>query len=351
MAVLTALDLAGAQAIARRYGLMVREVLPIPAGSVNSNFALLHSGSGPPSSVPAGEGDGRVFLRIFEEQDAQSARREAALLDHLCAGGVRTPRPLVTTDGAGFISEHAGKPVAIFPWCEGQTTCQAGVTPERARRVGEALGRVHLAGATFEGASESRFDAPRLRGRLDELARRSLDAQLRAVTVELGAQLERSLALPPPPPSSQGVIHADLFRDNVLWGADGGLAALLDFESASRGSFAFDLMVTVLAWCFAGPARDGSPSRPDHARFEADLARAMVAGYSAVRPPPEAERARYWAEARFAATRFTITRITDFELRSPVSGVFKDYRRFLARLRAIEALGAEGWAALLGVRG
>jgi homoserine kinase type II len=347
MAVLTALDLAGAQAIARRYGLVVHEVLPIPAGSVNSNFALLHSGSGLPPSIPSGEGGARVFLRIFEEQDAQSARREAALLDHLCAGGVRTPRPLVRTDGAGFISEHAGKPVAIFPWCEGQASCQAGVTPERARRVGEALARVHLAGATFEGAAESRFDVPRLRGRLVELARRSLDEPLRAVTVELGAALDRTAALPPPPQDCQGVIHADLFRDNVLWDAGGELGALLDFESASRGSFAFDLMVTVIAWCFAGPAREESPS-PGNGRFEVDLARAMVAGYCAVRPPPEAERARYWAEARFAATRFTITRITDFELRPPMSGVFKDYRRFLARLRMIEALGAEGWAALLG---
>jgi homoserine kinase type II len=344
MAILTALDLPGAQAIGRRYGLTVVEVRPILAGSVNSNYALLHSGGERAPSIPSGAGGAQVFLRIYEEQDAQSARGEAALLDHLCAGGVRTPRPIATADGGDFISEHAGKPVALFPWCEGQGICQAGVTAEHARRVGEALARVHLAGVTFPGGSRSRFDAPGLRGRLDPLRHQSLDAQLRVVTLELGAALDRAMQMPPPSPESQGIIHGDLFRDNVLWDAEGNLAALLDFESASRGSFAFDLMVTVLAWCYAGPARSAD------AHFEVDLARAMVAGYSAVRPIPEAERARYWAEARFAAARFTITRITDYELRPRGVGVFKDYRRFLGRLRAIEMLGAEGWAALLGVR-
>jgi homoserine kinase type II len=339
MAILTALDLPGAQAIGRRYGLAVVEVRPVLAGSVNSNYALVHSGGERAPSIPSGAGGAQVFLRIYEEQDAQSARGEAALLDHLCAGGVRTPRP-IATDGGDFISEHAGKPVAIFPWCEGQGSCQAGVTAERARKVGEALARVHLAGATFQGGSKSRFDVQGMRYRLELLAQRVLDAPLRLVTLELGAALDRSLALPPPPPESQGIIHGDLFRDNVLWDAEEHLAALLDFESASRGSFAFDLMVTVLAWCYAGPTQG--------AHFEIELARAMVAGYSAVRRIPEAERARFWAEARFAAARFTITRITDFELRPRGVGVFKDYRRFLGRLRAIEALGAEGWGALLG---
>lgn len=341
MAILTALDLPGAQAIGRRYGLTVVEVRPVLAGSVNSNYALVHSGGERAPSIPSAAGGAQVFLRIYEEQDAQSARGEAALLDHLCAGGVRTPRP-IATDGGDFISEHAGKPVAIFPWCEGQGSCQAGVTAERARKVGEALARVHLAGATFQGGSKSRFDMQALRGRLEHLKHQPLDARLRVVTLDLGAALDRSLTMPPPPAESQGIIHGDLFRDNVLWDAEGNLAALLDFESASRGSFAFDLMVTVLAWCYAGPTQGAD------AHFEIELARAMVAGYAAVRPIPEAERARFWAEARFAAARFTITRITDFELRPRGVGVFKDYRRFLGRLRAIEALGAEGWGALLG---
>lgn len=342
MAILTALDLPGAQAIGRRYGLTVVELRPVLGGSVNSNYALRHSGGERAPSIPSGAG-AQVFLRIYEEQDAPSARGEAALLDHLCAGGVRTPRPIATADSGDFICEHAGKPVAIFPWCEGQGSCQAGVTAGRAREVGEALARVHLAGATFLGGPRSRFDVPALRGRLEHLGHQSLDAQLRVVTLDLGAALDQALTMPPPPPSSQGIIHGDLFRDNVLWDAEGNLAALLDFESASRGSFAFDLMVTVLAWCYAGPTQGAN------AHFEAELTRAMVAGYSAVRPIPEAERARLWAEARFAAARFTITRITDFELRPRGVGVFKDYRRFLGRLRAIEALGAEGWGALLGV--
>ena len=360
MAILTVLELERAQAIGRHYGIEVREVHPILAGSVNSNYALLHAGRG--STAAGRSGGGIVFLRIYEEQDASAASREAALLNHLSAAGVRTPRPIAREDGGGFTSEHAGKPVALFPWCDGQMICQAGVTPERAWRVGEALARVHLAGATFPGAAGSRFDVPRLRGRLESVAQRALAPPLRAVVRELSAALDRAGELLPPPSESQGVIHGDLFRDNVLWRSDGNLEALLDFESASRGSFAFDLMVTVLAWCYGGapraaePPEDGGavsgnvePAERASANFEPALTRAMMAGYGSTRPMPEAERARLWAEACFAATRFTITRITDFELRSPRAGVFKDYQRFLARLREIEALGPGGWQTLLGV--
>jgi homoserine kinase type II len=95
-------------------------------------------------------------------------------------------------------------------------------------------------------------------------------------------------------------------------------------------------MVTLLAWCF-GDALDPS------------LARALAQGYAAVRPLPEPEAARLHAEGTFAALRFAITRITDFELRPRGVGVYKDYRRFLARADALDALGSEGLRAMLGV--
>jgi homoserine kinase type II len=125
-------------------------------------------------------------------------------------------------------------------------------------------------------------------------------------------------------------VHGDLFRDNVLWGDEGELAALLDFESASDGVLAYDLAVTLLAWCFGDT-------------LSSPLARAMVAGYEAERPLAVAERAGMLAEACVAALRFTITRVTDYAMRV-VTGprVLKDYRRFLARLDALEALGPSG---------
>jgi homoserine kinase type II len=325
MATLTPLPLEDARRLGAAYGLDVTSVRGIPAGSVNSNYALT-----------LGDG-GQVFLRVYEEQQAASAAGEARLLAHLAERGVKTPRPrpLVTDAGdaaGGFIAEHAGKPVAVFPWIEGDSLCQKRVTPNAARKLGAALAEVHLAGDSFEGAPASRFGAAQLASRLRGLEAMSLDAELSAVVARLGEDLARTADRSSP---GQGLIHGDLFRDNVLW-QDGEISALLDFESASIGSRPFDLMVTILAWCFGDTL--------DH-----ELVRSLAGGYTAVRPLPEDEAAALHAEGSFAALRFSITRITDFELRPRGSGVYKDYRRFLARGAALRELGPRGLRALFGV--
>ena len=133
--------------------------------------------------------------------------------------------------------------------------------------------------------------------------------------------------------------HGDLFRDQVLWSDDGEISALLDFESACHGTFAYDLMVTVLAWCVGD---DLDPA----------LARAMFEGYQRVRPLGQDERAALVAEGRFAALRFAITRITDFSMRAhtaagTVGPVARDWRRFMMRF---EKLGTLDFGELLPAR-
>ncbi len=319
MALLTPLTLDAARLLGARYGLEVTSVTPILAGSVNSNFSL---------SLAKGE---RAFLRVYEEQGDSAARGEARLLDHLASRGVPSPRPRRLAAERGFIGDHAGKPVAVFPWCDGEARCQRGVDAASAREVGAALARVHVAGASYADAAPSRFGPDALGRRLVGLEGAALPDDLRRTLAGLGERLA-ALAERPAAPEI-GVIHGDLFRDNVLW-SGGAIAALLDFESASRGSAPFDLAVTMLAWCF-GDA------------FEEPLARAMAAGYASVRPLDDAERSAFYDEARFAALRFSITRITDFELRPAGTGVHKDYRRFVARLEALERLGPRGVGALL----
>ncbi|WP_437734720.1 homoserine kinase [Sorangium sp. So ce1335] len=337
MAILTPLSLVDARRIGALYGLEIADVRGLLAGSVNSNFALTLAG-----------GRGQVFLRVYEEQQLAAASREARMLEHLAAGGVATPQPLRRIDGASrsagaaFIAEHAGKPVALFPWVAGDSICQARVTPEATRRVGSALARVHLVGASFEGASASRFDLDGLDQRLrglrapgPEAAAPALPPEVAAAVDELTGRLERIRAATPRTSGPETLIHGDLFRDNVLW-QGGEISALLDFESASRGSAAFDLAVTMLAWCFGD---DLDPA----------LAAALAAGYTSVRPLAPEERGRLFHESLVAALRFSITRITDFELRPKGSGVYKDFRRFLARQRTLERLGPEGLLSLLGV--
>ncbi|HEY3817405.1 MAG TPA: homoserine kinase [Polyangiaceae bacterium] len=321
MAVLTAIDERDAEALLGAYGSgPLRRLEGIAGGSVNSNFALETE-------------RGRVFLRLYEEQDFAGAQRETAMLERLAAAGVPTPPPVRRSDGA-LVSVVRGKPAALFPWRDGGMRCQAGVTPADARRVGEALARVHLAGAG-EAAPAGRFGFPELVGRLDRIAA-SAHPLFAPLVPSLGASLDRVRAardagLP------QGLMHGDLFRDNVLWEPGGEIAALLDFESACAGTYAYDLMVTVLSWCFGD---DLDPA----------LASALHEGYQGVRPLSEAEKRGLWAEGSFAALRFTITRITDYAMRTGAAGprVVKDWSRFMKRFEKLQALGEGGVRSLLG---
>ncbi len=323
MAIFTALSLEEARALGARFGLAITGARGLDAGSVNTSYELSTAGGS------------RAFLRIYEGASMSAAEREARLLSHLAARGVRTPKPLpIDGRGASFVAEHAGKPAVVFPWIGGEPVCQRGVTEAHARAVGEALARVHLAGASWGEPLVTRFGPEDLALRLETLRNRTdVPEHITQIVPDLDRRLARLPAanLGPLLP----VIHADLFRDNVLW-QDGKLTAVLDFESSSHGSAAFDLMVTMLAWCFGD-------------ELDRDLARALASGYVALRGLSHDERAALHDAALFAALRFTITRITDFELRPRGRGVWKDYRRFVSRTEAIEALGARGLAALLGL--
>ena len=297
----------------------LREIRGIPAGSVNSNYALETS-------------EGRIFLRVYEEQDDAGAKAESILLAQLAAQGVRTPAPIARTDGQ-TLSRLANKPAALFPWISGEMRCQASVTAIDAERVGAELARVHVAGKNAT-AGEGRFNLDDLVLRIDRIggaAQADLAAQAAPLATRLRTWRDRRSALP------IGLIHGDLFRDNVLWSPDGEISALLDFESASRGVLAYDLMVTVIAWCFGDT-------------FEPHLARALVAGYQTLRPLTEDEKNGLLAEGCLASLRFTITRITDYAMRDAIGPrVVKDWRRFMMRFDTLEGLGVDGLRGVLGV--
>jgi homoserine kinase type II len=323
MAVLTAVKDADARALLSAYGQgELRRLEGIAGGSVNSNYALDTTG-------------GRFFLRLYEERSVSGAEAEAAMLERLATAGVPTPAPLRRTDGP-HISVLHGKPAALFPWRDGHMRCQAAVSSADARRMGEGLARVHVAGAK-EMCDKGRFCLPDLLGRLDRIAAAG-DARFAPLVAPLrkrltGTHAERDPSLP------GGLIHGDLFRDNVLWDTRSGeIAALLDFESACEGTYSYDLMVTVLSWCYG-----------EH--LEPELCRAMREGYETIRPLSAAERRGLLAEGCFAALRFTVTRITDYAMRTDAQGprVVKDWRRFLKRFETLEALGPDGLHNVLGI--
>ena len=322
MAVLTAVTEGDARALLEHYDVgQLRTLGGLPAGSVNSNFCLETSTT-------------RLFFRLYEERDLVGAGEETAMIERLAADGVPTPAPLRRRDG-GLVSVVRDKPAALFPWREGTMRCQAGVTVEDTRTVGEALARVHVAGAG-EKCGPGRFDVPGLMGRLDRIEA-SGDSRFSPFAAVLRASLER-VQNARDSTLARGLIHGDLFRDNVLWTEQGTIAALLDFESACEGTFVYDLMVTVLSWCVG-------------ADLQPELARSMREGYESVRALSEAEKRALYTEGRLAALRFTTTRITDYAMRKGSSGprVVKDWRRFLNRFETLEALGPTGVRRALGV--
>ena len=319
MALLTELSLASAVPLAKTFGLDLSRIEPLSIGSVNSNFRLTDSA-------------GKVFFaRLYEEQDHAGALREHAVVALLDDAGVPVVRALKNPAG-GSLADFQGKAFAVFPWVEGESLCQGSVSVAACTALGAALARVHLCSARAPALPEGRFRIPDLRERLKRVETAGRSALLPAVST-IRARLEhyeatraRNLA--------QGICHGDLFRDNVLW-QGARLSALLDFESVCLGNFAYDLMVTTLAWCYGS-------------EFQLPLVQALFDGYRSARPLPAAEVAALRSEGAIACLRFATTRLTDFSLRVPDGAVpVRDFQRFLARMTAIEGGALDGCIASL----
>jgi homoserine kinase type II len=300
---------------------------PIAAGTVNTN-------------VRVETADGSLFLRINEGKTRDDVEREAAIVAYGAARGVPTPAPLRTRSGDAFV-EWKGELASVFPWVAGRTLTRADVTPTHAALVGRALATLHLAGADFADHRPGRYEPDEIRRRAHDVAalgRRELTGQITVLGLALDELArERATELP------MGLIHGDLFIDNVLFADDNvlfaddnvlsaagegeapRLAALLDFEQASWGRFAYDVAVTTLAFGYG---------RED---FRADVVRALLEAYATTRPTAPAERAAFGAELRFAACRFAVTRITDVHLKRDAGAPGgKDFNRYLARLASVE---------------
>lgn len=318
MAIFTSISLEEAREVAAAHGIALPDVVePIPAGSVNSNFFLISRGH-------------RWFLRIYEEQGPEGVAYEWTLLDHLARAGLPVPRR-IRGPAPGEIS-ISGKPIAIFELIGGAMSCQAAVTASRAEAVGRILAEAHRATDTFGHRREGRFT-------LADVERRLLSVDLGAHP-ELGEPVSRlrdtleTVRTEWPPDLPLGVVHGDLFRDNVHFEGD-RIVAVIDWESASDGALVYDLAVTLLAWCWGDD-------------LDWDLARALAHGYAEVRPPSPDEQLALRLACLAAATRFATTRITDFYLREGIGErVYKDYRRFLERLEAIATLDAAELATAL----
>jgi homoserine kinase type II len=322
MALYTVLGEAELAEVARAFGLPPPErVRPEPRGGVNTNYHLWAGGR-------------RFFLRVNEGKSDADVRFEAEVLRFLAEG--RFPiAPLVPAAGGAPFAVAAGRQAMLFEYAAGEEVGRDAVTPAHARRVGEALGRLHDLAGGFPADRPNPYGPARVAAWLADLGPDGGgDAEVARALPALRRELDRAAALPGAP---RGLVHGDLFRDNVLWIGDRP-GAILDWEMACTETFAYDVGVALSAWCY----REG---------YDGARAAALLEGYRARRKvEPETLEALYpWA--RFAALRFAASRIHGYHRAAlgPDRLVKKDWRRYRDRLAALEATGEAGFRALLRV--
>ena len=209
--------------------------------------------------------------------------------------------------------------------------------PEHARQAGGALAQLHRAGAEVTDHRPGRYEPDEIQRRFERIsALAGGDPVLAGAVAVLGPALAR-LAGQRRADVPMGLIHGDLFIDNVLYADSGALTALLDFEQASWGRLAYDLAVSVLAFGFG---------QDD---FRPEVTRAFIEGYTALRTPTPAEQEGFGDELEFAACRFAVTRITDVYLRRGAGAPSgKDFQRYVRRYQRVgeHRAGEDGLFAL-----
>lgn len=227
------------------------------------------------------------------------------LMEHLSKSGVTCPTPIHRRDGK-VLGELAGRPAAIISFLEGVWIKRPNV--EHCGAVGRALAAMHNATITFP---MSRPNALSLAG-WQTLASQA-DGRADSVLQGLAATIAEEIAFHErhwPQGLPNGVIHADLFPDNVFF-LKGRLSGLIDFYFACTDILAYDVAICLNAWCF----------EPDHA-YNATKGRALLAGYRAVRPLSDAEMNAMPVLARGSALRFMLTRLVDW-LNVPAGALVK----------------------------
>ncbi|ANL26865.1 homoserine kinase [Rhizobium phaseoli] len=284
----------------------------IAEGVENSNF-LLHTSKEP------------LILTLYEKRvEKTDLPFFLGLMQHLAARGLSCPLPLPRRDGA-LLGSLSGRPAALISFLEGMWLRKP--EAKHCREVGRALAQMHVAGDGFELKRPNALSIDGWRTLWEK-------SEARADEVEPGLQHEirgeldfLSAAWPKGLPA--GVIHADLFPDNVFFLGD-QLSGLIDFYFACNDLLAYDVSICLNAWCFE---KDGA--------YNITKGTAMLEGYQSVRPLSGEEIAALPVLSRGSALRFFLTRLYDW-LTTPEGAMVtkKDPLEYLRKLRFHRQIGS-----------
>lgn len=290
----------------------------IAEGVENSNFFLQTA-------------RGRFIVTLYEKRvEEADLPFFLGLMEHLAGRGLTCPVPVHARSGAA-LGRLAGRPAVVVTFLEGLAVRRP--TAVHCRALGAALARLHEAGTTFPGARPNVLSIGGWPALLDRAEPRAesvfpgLAGRCRAALGELEAAWPAGLPV--------GIIHADLFTDNVFFVGQ-TLSGVIDFYFACTDFLAYDLAICLNAWCFE---QDGA--------YNVTKGAAMIAGYGSVRGLEAGEVEALPVFARGAALRFLLTRLVDW-LNVPPGALVRpkdplEYDRKLAFHRRVRDAGDYGW--------
>lgn len=264
--------------------------LGIAEGVENSNYLVVTEDEA---------GERKYILTIFEKRvDPHDLPFFIGLKEHLAQKGIPCPLPIRTHAGEAIGQLQDGKYFALVSFLSGRSMRQ--VTAQHLKELGETVAHMHLAAKDFTLKRPNTLSLAGWR-KLFERSAEGADVHFPGLKEAVMEELHFLMsAWPSPQELPGGVIHADIFPDNVFF-RDGHLSGIIDFYFACNDAWMYDLTIMLNAWCFEA---DGS--------FNVTKARYLLAGYQSVRRLNDAEMRYLPVLARGAALRFLLTRLYDY---------------------------------------
>ena len=284
----------------------------IAEGVENSNF-LLHTTNG------------YFILTLYEKRVARNDLPFfLGLMEHLASHGVNCPQPVRNRAGEA-LSSLAGRPSAIITFLEGFWPRKPAAV--HCAGVGQALANMHRAGLDFSMSRANALSVSGWRPLFDAASARADEVQP-GLSAFISSELQYLESGVWPLHLPQGLIHADLFPDNVFFLGD-QVSGIIDFTFACNDILVYDVAICLNAWCFEA---DGS--------FNVTKARALLGAYRRERELSVAEQEALPLLARGAALRFLLTRLVDF-LNVPAGALVrpKDPLEYVRKLRFQQSVG------------